>query len=214
MRLPLYLLLLLSSLALVFVPLPLPVVVAPCFHPPEQSLATGSVRAHHPVIVVAPAPAPHCPCPRCSPFPPHEQLLEVAVVGDVVVVVVILLVVSWTLRLSCGGGCWVVVPVCVDVPAPSCCCRCCRCSACVSTPQAVARGGGCGCDGRCSGGGTLSSCPHPHFVVVVCSRTPRPPCKQMLAAAVGCCCCPVLPSLLWFAAWSLSLSSLSPIVCQ
>ena len=35
------------------------------------------VRAHRPVIVVAPAPSPRRLCPRCSPFPPHEQLLAV-----------------------------------------------------------------------------------------------------------------------------------------
>ena len=44
--------------ALVIVPLPLPVVVTPCFHPLEQSLAAGSVRAYRPVVVVAPASFP------------------------------------------------------------------------------------------------------------------------------------------------------------
>jgi hypothetical protein len=58
-------LLLLLVLALIFVPLPFPVIVTPCFHPPEQSLAAGwrgAVRAHRPIIV-APAPSPRCPCP-------------------------------------------------------------------------------------------------------------------------------------------------------
>ena len=45
-------------IALVIVPLPLPVVVTPCFHPLKQSLVAGSVRAYHPIVVVAPASFP------------------------------------------------------------------------------------------------------------------------------------------------------------
>ena len=45
-------------IALVIVPLLLPVVVAPCFHPLEQSLAVGSVCAYHPIVIVAPASFP------------------------------------------------------------------------------------------------------------------------------------------------------------
>jgi hypothetical protein len=54
--------------ALVFVPLPLPV-VAPCFHPLEQSLAAGSARAYHPIVVVAPAffPIPVLVAPISTP---------------------------------------------------------------------------------------------------------------------------------------------------
>ena len=74
--------------------------------PAEQSLAAGwrgAVRLHRPVVVVAPAPSPRRPCPRCSPFPPHEQLLAAAAVKGDVAVVAILLVVSWPLGLSRGG---------------------------------------------------------------------------------------------------------------
>jgi hypothetical protein len=63
-----------------------PVVVAPCFHPHEQSLAVGwrgAVRAHRPIVVVEPPPSPSS-LTLCSPFPPHEQLLAAAVGGGVV----------------------------------------------------------------------------------------------------------------------------------
>ena len=41
--------------ALVIVPLLLPLVIAPCFHPLEQSLTAGSVHAYRPVVIVTPA---------------------------------------------------------------------------------------------------------------------------------------------------------------
>jgi hypothetical protein len=42
----------------------------------EQSLTAGwrgAVRVHRPVVVVAPAPFPRCPCPRCSRFHPTSS---------------------------------------------------------------------------------------------------------------------------------------------
>jgi hypothetical protein len=90
-----------SSRSLAIVPLPLPVVDARVHAASNCSRrgVGGAVRAHPPVVV-APAPSLCCPCPRCSLFPPHEQLL-VAAVGGAVVVVLIVPSPSW---LSYGGG--------------------------------------------------------------------------------------------------------------
>ena len=86
---------------------------------------------HHfpvPVIVVMSATSPGHPWPSCSPFPPREQLLTMAVGGPVVVVVMVVMAIlvlafPWLSWFSHSWRCWVIA------------CRS------VSTPQAVARSG-------------------------------------------------------------------------
>jgi hypothetical protein len=152
-------------------------------HPPESLVEGGGMLlVHHHCRTCS----PRCSRPHCSPLPPHEQLLTAAVGGDVVVVAIILLVVSSPLWLLRGGGCW-VVPVCVDVPAPSCHCRCSACSLCLPRKQSLA----------------VVPCPHPccsqqaivilslMFVVwslshlSVPTSTHDPPCEQWLAVVVA-----------------------------
>ena len=154
---------LLSSLFPHVVPLPLAVVTA-CFHPNHSGcevffMPIVPLSLHLHIVSVLVAPCFH-PMSSCSWW-------QLGVLW------------WWWLpssspSLSCNGGCS-VIPVCVGVPAPihcHCHCRCplsippcCRvvilpapCGlvliAPVSTLQAVACGGGCGCSG-----GTLSSCP-------------------------------------------------------
>ena len=76
-----------------------------------------------------PAPSPRRPRPRCSPFPPREQLLATAVGGGMVVAAM-----SASSPRCCDvarWGCW-VVPVCLSLFLPLF----------ASTPQAAACGGG------------------------------------------------------------------------
>jgi hypothetical protein len=139
---------------LVFVPLPLPLSSLPVSIP--QAVARGGVDGCcWFVVIVAPAPSPRRPCPRCSPFPPHEQLLAAAVGGDVVVVAVIILVVSSPLLLSRGGGTGSSLSVLTSLPhlVVVVVVQSVFCPLHVCTPQAVACGGCCGG----SGGGTLPS---------------------------------------------------------
>ena len=70
----------------------------------------------------------HCPHPHCTPFPPHEQLLMVAVGGAVLVVVLK------------HHRCWCVsLPLSsFSLPATPCCLCCLSSSHLQSTPQAVA----------------------------------------------------------------------------
>jgi hypothetical protein len=104
--------------------------------------------AYHPAVV---APAPCCPCPHCSSFPPHEQLLTAAVGDAVMVVAVIILVlaivvvVQWGVlsRLCCPRSqvrWWYLI---ILSPCSFCCC--CLSSHPLSTLRTVARSGSGGC---------------------------------------------------------------------